>query len=96
MNGLVLLMPWFSVGKYDLMFVCLYTSLRSDQDFEGTHVLQIPSIVQIWHAGLSLRENSSKTEEAKCLNACLSLRNRKFPLLETEAFSFFNRKNMLQ
>lgn len=91
-NGLVQLMLWFSVGKCDLLFVCLYTSLRAAQDFERTHVLQISFIVQIQIARLSLRENNSKTEETKCLDAWLSLCNRKFPLLEIEAFSFFNRK----
>lgn len=40
--------------------------------------------------------NLLQTEEAKCLDACLSSHNRKFPLLEREVFSFFNRKNRLQ
>lgn len=29
-------MQWFCVGEYDLLFDCLYTSLRAAQDFEGT------------------------------------------------------------
>lgn len=37
MNVLVLLVHWFSLGKYDLLLVCLYTSLRAAQDFEGSH-----------------------------------------------------------
>lgn len=82
------------VDEYDLLFDCLCTSLRAAPDFEGTHIFQMSSVDQLWSARFSQRENSSKTEAAKRLDACLSLCKRKTPLLEKGDFSYFNTKNI--
>lgn len=45
----------------------------------------------LWSENLSQRENISKTEEAKCLDTCLSLCKRKFPIME-KGFSLLKKK----